>query len=881
MARAARPALPTGTVTYLFSDIEGSTSLLAVFGDRYLPLLERHAQLLRDAFAANDGIEVNTEGDAFFAVFVSADQAVAAAAAAQAALAAEGWPTHGVIRVRIGIHSGEGRLGGADYVGLDVNRAARIAAAAHGGQVVLSDATRELVERGLPAHLTLHDLGRHRLKDLPDTEQLWQLDIEGLPSRFPALRTLDARATNLPPEPSPLIGRDDELATARELLGQRRLLTLTGPGGTGKTRLGLAVAASLLAEQKDDVFVVDLQDAGDTVAVAAAIAEAIGVRERADRGPEETVAAYLRERPCLLLLDNFEQVIGSAPFVGRLLEASPGLRVIVTSREALRLRGEQELPVQPLPLPAPGTAVTLEGAADSPAVQLFVQRAREVRPDFELSEANTGHVLEIVRRVDGLPLAIELAAARVRLLSPEAILSRLEQSLAVLSGGGRDRPDRQQTLRGAIDWSYRLLDDADQRLFARLSVFAGGWNLASAEAVCLEGSSYDELFEPLASLGERSLIRASDEPSREPRFDMLRVIHEFAAERLAEGPERDQIARRHATWAADLAERAEPELTRSALREWQDRLFREQENLRAALRWAIEHKETGLGLRTAGPLWRFWHYRGAAREGREWLEAVLVLPGAEEAGPDRARALAGLAGLVYWQGDLERAARLYGEALAIRRAAADPHEVAEALRDGTWPLFGTGRLSEARTWAREAIEIYRDLGDDPCVIVTEAWLAMTATISGSGGKIEEAIALAQRAAQASRVAGKPFEEADWLSSLAYLERERGDLEAALVHGRQALRAFYDLGALGWVGSYFKLFAAMELKRGGYERAVTLGTMAARFSEAFGGELPDSMLRAGDPVTEAAPFLDPKVHARAVAEGQRMPLDEAAAYALEE
>jgi len=880
MARAALRPLPTGTVTYLFSDIEGSTSLLAEFGDRYLPLLERHAQLLRAAFAANDGIEINTEGDAFFAVFVAADQAVAAAAAAQSALAAERWPEHGIIRVRIGIHSGEGRLGGADYVGLDVNRAARIAAAAHGGQVVLSDATRVLVERGLPAHLALRDLGRHRLKDLPDSEQLWQLDIEGLPSRFPPLRTLDSRATNLPPEPSPLIGRDDELAMARELLGQRRLLTLTGPGGTGKTRLGLAISASLLDEQQVDVFVVDLQDAGDTVAVAAAIAEAIGVREHADRGPEETVAAYLRERPCLLLLDNFEQVIGAAPFVGRLLEDSPRLRVIVTSREALRLRGEQELPVQPLRLPAPGAAVTFESAADSPAVQLFLQRAREVRPDFELSEANVGHVLEIVRRVDGLPLAIELAAARVRLLSPEAIVSRLEQSLAVLSGGGRDRPDRQQTLRGAIDWSYRLLDRVEQRLFARLSVFAGGWSLASAEAVCLEGSGYDELFEPLASLGERSLIRAVDEVTGEPRFDMLRVIREFAAERLAEGPEQDRIERAHATWAADLAERAEPELTRSDLREWQDRLFLEQENLRAALRWAIDHEETSLGLRIVGPLWRFWHYRGAAREGREWLEAVLALPRAEEAGPDRARALTGLAGLVYWQGDLERAARLYAEALAIRRLADDPHEVAEALRDGTWPLFGTGRLDEARIWAREAIEIYRYLGDESSVTVTEAWLAMTATIGGTDGAIDEAIALARRAAQASQEAGKPFEEADWLSSLAFLERERGDMDAALVHGRRALRAFYDLGALGWVGPYFKLFASIELERGGYERAVTLGSMAARFSEAFGGELPESMLRAGDPVAEAAAFLDPAVYARAVAEGQRMPLDEAAAYALE-
>ena len=607
--RTGRQAkLPTGTVTFLFTDIEGSTRLLAELGDAYAEVLEWHAGVLRHAIAEHGGTEIGTEGDSFFAVFPSAIGAVAAVVEAQRALAAGRQADRPAVRVRMGVHTGEGRLGGDDYVGLDVHRAARIAAAGHGDQVLVSDATRALIADDLPDGAHLRDLGQHRLKDLPEPQRIWQLDIDGLRDRFPAIRSLDARKGNVPRWPTPMIGRDAEVAGIVALLTSRPLVTLIGPGGIGKTRLALAVAEASEAAFDDGVFFVALEDARDRDAVAAAVAEALGVRETLDRDLARGVEAYLRGRDVLLVLDNFEQVLGAAPFVGGLLAASPGVRVIVTSRAVLHLASEQLYEVAALPVPEP-RGQPVSALAGSAAIALFVERARAVRPSFELGPSNATAVAEICRRVDGLPLAIELAAARVRFLGPDAILERLEHRLPLLVGGAADLPTRQQTLRGTIDWSYDLLDAPERRLFERLAAFAGGWTIDAAEAVAGPATEIGmDPLEGLGSLADKSLIVAREGDQAEPRFTMLQVIRESAVERLQASPDGDTILRRHAVYFMTLAESAQRHLRSADLRAWQALLRREQDNLRAAMRWSMETGNAEVGLRLAGSIWDYWHY---------------------------------------------------------------------------------------------------------------------------------------------------------------------------------------------------------------------------------------------------------------------------------
>ena len=524
--------LPTGTVSLLFTDIEGSTRLLQQVGEYYTDLLEECRQLLRASFQQWNGNVVDTQGDAFFVAFARATDAVSAAVAAQHALASHLWPEGVVVRVRMGIHTGEPMLSAENYIGLDVHHAARIMSAGHGGQVLLSQTTRELVEHGLSDDVSLRDLGAHRLKDLQHPSHLFQLVIGGLPADFPPLKTLDTHPNNLPVQLTSLIGREQEIATVQRLLSREdvRLLTLTGPGGTGKTRLGLQVAAELSDRLADGVFFVNLAPISDPALVVPTIAQTLEVKETGNQSLLDLLKVSLRDKHLLLLLDNFEQVISAASQVTNLLAACPKLKIVVTSRAVLHVRGEQEYAVPPLALPDPKRLPDLVALAQYEAVALFIQRAQAVKPEFQVTNANAPAVAEICTRLDGLPLAIELAAARSKVLPPQALLARLRQRLAVLTSEARDVPARQQTLRSTIEWSYQLLDAEEQRLFRQLCIFVGGCTLQAAEAVCVtpgDGDTTRSVLDGVSSLIDKSLLRQSEQEGEEPRLVMLETIREY------------------------------------------------------------------------------------------------------------------------------------------------------------------------------------------------------------------------------------------------------------------------------------------------------------------------------------------------------------------
>jgi len=674
-----RRELPTGTVTFLFTDIEGSTRLLERLGDAYQPALEEHHRLLRDVFNRHGGVEVDTQGDAFFVAFPSAVEAVRAAAEAQREL------VDTELAVRVGLHSGEAAVGETGYVGADVHRAARITAAGHGGQVLLSQATRELVEQDLPEELGLRDLGEHRLKDLTRPQRLHQLLISGLPSQFPALRTIEQRPTNLPVQPAPLIGRERELREARALLGRTRLLTLTGPAGTGKTRLAIQLAADVLEEFDDGAFFVGLADVTDPALVAPRVAQTLGLNERGGVELGDAVADYLAGKRLLLVLDNVEQILGAAPDVSRWISVAGESKVLATGRTALRLSVEQEYPVPPLP-----------GAA---AIELFAERARAVRPDFALDGDRTT-VAEICTRLDSLPLAIELAAARVNLLPPPKLLERLDQRLSVLTGGARDAPERHQTLRAAIDWSFGLLEVEEQELLARLSVFAGGFTLEGAEAVC------DASIDGLASLVEKSLL-TQREGGGDPRFALLETVREYAREWLEERGEAGAVSKRHADYFLSLAEEVgaggpdeDPEQGRE--------LFAEFDNLRRALSWfrAVADVEGELCLATAS-LWGLWT-RGSLRELGGWLDSALERAAGVEPRL-RAAALGASALAAANLGDAEGARASARESLALARELGDKRKIEWALRVLS---FDEPDLDERRRLLEECERLLRELGDE-------------------------------------------------------------------------------------------------------------------------------------------------------------------------
>jgi predicted ATPase/class 3 adenylate cyclase len=867
--------LPTGTVTFLFTDIEGSTRLVQDLGDRWGDLLDRHCRIMRGAITASNGVEIGTEGDSFFAVFSDATDALEATAAAQRALANQDWPSGATVRVRMGLHTGQGTLGGDNYIGLDVHRAARIAAAAHGGQVVLSDATRSLTEPALPDGVSLRTLGAHRLKDLANAERLFQLDIAGLPAEFPPLRTLDARPNNLPVQLTSFVGREPEIAAAGELLDRARLVTLTGPGGTGKTRLALQVAAEQLSRYADGVFVVELAPITDPELVVSAIAGAIGVRGMPDRPLIDSLKDALREKELFLVLDNFEQVIGAAPHVTDLLSAAPRLRVLVTSRAVLHVHGEHELPVLPLRIPDPAHLPALEALSQFEGVALFIERAMAARPDFEVTRESAAAIAEIVARLDGLPLAIELAAAKAKLLGAEAILGRLGSRLSFLGGGARDLPARQQTLRQAIDWSFNLLPPPEQALIRRLGVFVGGWTLGSADRVCNPGELGLDPFEAMAALVDQSLVRREEAAHGEPRFLMLETIREYAGERLAQAGETDGLRRMHATHFLELAEAAEPDLTKDP--EVIDRVGHDHDNYRAALSWAIEKDEAELGLRLGYALWRFWHQRAHLHEGRQWFERLLALRGAAPRTTVRAKGLTGAAGIAYWQNDYEAADAWYVEAESIYRELGDRVDLADALYNTGSMAALRGDMSTVFTKLGEGEAIGRELADDGIVerfTQAQGYMAfMTDDLERARTLLDEGLELAERHGDRMGIAMANH-------TVAQVARLQGRFGDAADHYRRALRYGHEMGDAASMTEPLQGLAAVAIKQGDVERGVRLLGANSAIREQLGGGPPPEWLRLGDPLADARTILDEDVYARAWEAGLQMTVDEAVAEALE-
>ncbi len=627
--------LPSGTVTFLFSDIKGSTGLLRELGDEYADLLQDHRRIFREAIDKHGGIEISTEGDSFFVVFPRPLEAVRTAADAQRSLAEHNFPLP--VRVRVGLHTGEGLLAGGDYIGIDVHRAARIASAGHGGQVLLSDATRALVEPDLPEDLTMRDLGPHRLTDLPHPERLYQLVVQGLPSDFPPPKSLDARPNNLPLPLTRFIGRRKEVSDIKNrLLNGARLLTLTGPGGTGKTRLAIEVAAEALGAFEDGAWFVDLAPITEAGSVVSTIAELLGVTETPGRPLQDALEASLKDKAMLVVLDNFEQVVEAGAAVERLIQAAPRLKVLVTSRSVLHRYGEQEFPVPPLGLPDQSDASDVTSLSKCEAIGLFLERATAVKPDFALTEDNAWAVAELAIRLDGLPLAIELAASRVNILPPHAILQRLGQDSPLLVSRVSDAPTRQRTLRGAIEWSYELLKESERRLFEQMSVFQGGGSLEAIESVCAAGPGVDVL-EGVASLVDHSLLRQMETEHGDPRFVMLETIRAYAAERLGEAPGSGAAARRaHAMYFAEFARGQWASLAGPRRESALIAMATDVENLRAAWRHWVADADLDHLNELVNSLWLFFDARGWYHATVEIATDLLRLLSSTPSTPERA-----------------------------------------------------------------------------------------------------------------------------------------------------------------------------------------------------------------------------------------------------
>ena len=810
-------------MTFLFADIEGSSRMRAA--------LARHDEILRSVIEANGGHVFKTVGDAFCAAFPTAPEALDVALAAQRALLVDrDWIEAGPPLVRMALHTGSAEERDGDYFGPPLNRVARLLSAAHGGQTLLSLPAQELVRDQLPVDAQLRDLGDHRLKDLARPERVFELLAPDLPAGSPPLRTLESRPNNLPMQPTLLVGREREVGEVRGriLAPEVRLLTLTGPGGTGKTRLALQAAADLLEEFEDGVFFVALATISDPTLVVPTVAQALGVRESGDRPLTEGVRDYLKDKRLLLVLDNFEQVLEAAPMSGELLSA-PQVKVLATSRIPLGVYGEHEYTVPPLSVPDTKRLPGLEALSHYEAVRLFIERATAAKADFAVTSENAPAVAEICARLDGLPLAIELAAARVKLLPPRAMLGRLGRRLKLLTGGARDLPERQRTLRGAIEWSHALLDEGEKTLFARMAVFSGGRTLDAIEAVCDAGGDLPlDAFEGVSSLFDKSLLRQEEGPEGEPRFVMLETIHEYARERLQDSGEAEEIGRAHIRYFLALAEEAAPELTGADQVSWMDRLEAEHDNFRGHFSEGRHWLGTGLSGGGAAPV----GVRGEASLGLGYLElrqgdyvrAVEDLEASlslyREVGDRRgeAYALCFLGWIALDRSDLQRAEALLEESLALSRAAGTARDVSVALNALAMLNVYRGDYARASAMQEESLSLAREASDVQYIAILAYNTGFAAAITG---EYERAEALVRESQELFREIGDRGMAPLANSRLGFLALSRNDPDQAEELCVEAIRELQEQAQIPGMDFALDVLASVAAARGGIRRAARL------------------------------------------------------------
>jgi predicted ATPase/class 3 adenylate cyclase len=798
--------LPAGTVTFLFTDIEGSTRLLQRLGRGYVGVLEDHRRLLRRAFADHGGVEVKSEGDGFFVAFARAADGVAACLAAQLAVASHAWPEGAEVRVRMGLHTGEAVPSEGDYTALAVHQAARITAAGHGGQVLLSEVTRQLVAGELPDDTGLCELGEHRLKDFETPQRLFQLCQPGLPDQFPPLRTDLVPTNNLPVPRTSFVGRGEELAEVGKLLESTRLMTVTGPAGVGKTRMALELATAVLDEYRHGAWFVELAAVADPGLVPHALAASLQIREQPGREPLETIVSALRPRQLLVVLDNCEHVVDAcAQVVETLLVACDGLKVLATSREPLGVAGECIWRIPPLPAPERTGELPVEVLAQYDAVRLFVDRARSQSPAFALTPDNAPAVAQICRRLDGIPLAIELAAARTRLLGTNQIAQRLDDRFRLLTGGARTAVRRQQTLRAAVEWSYELLGESERTLWRRLSVFPAGFALESAEEVCGgEGLEPEEVLDQLAQLTDKSIVGVHDQGG-EARYSMLETLRQYGSERLAEAGEAHVTRRRHAAHFLELAERLEAPAGRSATN-WLRRLEVEHDNLRAALDWSLATGETEIVSRLARAVAPMLLQIGRASEVEPLARAALA--GRPE--PPIEVALRRSLGEALWVRGHMAAAIAELEAAAEVIGAPDAERVPPLALAANIRLF-LGDVDRAREQAERARVEGERVGDDLTLCLALQTLAIAAD---ARGLVDEAVGLARRAVVAASRTHHPL--AGYLYphlylGLVLLDSDRFDeAVAALEEGRCLSEA---RGSVLWLPLYHWALGIVRIFRG--------------------------------------------------------------------
>jgi predicted ATPase/class 3 adenylate cyclase len=872
-------AQPTGTVTLLFTDIDGSTRLLERLGpERYGEALDLHRRVLRGAFRQHAGYEVDCEGDSFFIAFAEAVDAVAAAAEGQTALAQAEWPDGDEIRVRMGVHTGEPLAVPPKYVGIDVHRAARIMASGHGGQVLVSAATRRLL-----GEVDVVALGDHRLKDLLHPEPLYQLVVAGLPSSFPALKTLGNRPTNLPVQPNALIGRELEIEEISALLrnGGTRLVTLTGPGGTGKTRLALQVGAELLDDFPSGVFFVSLAPIRDPSLLLPTIAQALAVREVRGEPLFQTLSSYLESKQILLVLDNFEQVVDAAGEVSTLLGRCGMMKLLVTSRERLRVSSEAVFQVPPLRLMAADGAFEL--LRTNEAVALFAARAQAASGSFVLDVANASAVAAICARLDGLPLAIELAAARTPMLPPEALLMRLDSRLPLLAGGARDADQRQRTLRDTIQWSYDLLEADERKLFARLSVFADGCRLDSAKSVCdPDGRAGVEFLEGIASLVDKSLVRQRSDDDGEPRLWMLETIREYAHDCLEELGDAEATRARHACHFVRYAR-----TNRRGVEKNLQRLGGEHDNFRAACAWLREQDDVQGQLILATSLEELWEVKGPVQEGISWLEeltnrTVTVAPAlsACEVGEQFEDLLSRawhVLGLLLWRhGDLRPARAAFERSRSIDISTGDQNGAAVGSLSLAVLEYYEGNYDVAQPLVEKALVFFRAAGDERNAAGCLLNLGVIALLLGDP---ERARPLLEQALTQTRGLSVSFEVGGCLQNLGIAAVMQHRFKEAGTRLTESLSIATALGSKGLAAELIVATAALAVKRDSCQHGAMLLGGAEALAQSAGTSMgPLERQLANDVIETAREKLGETGAAAAIAQGRALSRDDALATA---